>query len=534
MRWRDLWPFSRRSDAAAAPPPASSSARSDSEPAILSQPPRAQYPARATRHDWTNAATGMGMAGVDPALSTYYLAQTGITDEEAVALHRTDPIARKLINKPIDEAFRGGFELEIVEDDAARDAKGNRAGVDARVAHQLKRDVKARWKALGVLKAVRKAWKWSRREGGSAILLGSVDLGAAAGLATPIPPEGRVNLKWLRVLRARDFWPDTYYADIAHPKFDEPETWMVTMGRNGRGTATLRVHESRMVVFEGEKVVDEAYPGQLHPGLGDSVLLPFYRALRRYGTSMAGIEKLLSRFGQPWMKIQNLAELTGADKQGDLTALLDAYEYAASVFNVRVVDGADEYGTSAPTVTGLPDLLQQVRGELQAASDMPLTILFGDLVGGLGDNGTAVKRDWLDSVAALRDEHAVPPLEYITGLIVRGIGNGKLPGEWNVVGKPLWQPTARERADIDKIEMEIDRGYLGEGVVLPEHVMRREPVAKRYGIDQTEIDALQAARARMTSSVRTPGGDQVADPDEAEEPDPEDPGEDDEPPEPGA
>ena len=40
-------------------------------------------------------------------------------------------------------------------------------------------------------------------------------------------------------------------------------------------------------------------------------------------------------------------------------------------------------------------------------------ILFGDVIGGLGDNSVGVMRAWLDSVAALRDEHAIPPLTRI-------------------------------------------------------------------------------------------------------------------------
>jgi phage-related protein (TIGR01555 family) len=493
MRLRDLWPFSRRTDAAPAPPPA-----------VTPSPATAliEQPTRRTRRDWANPATGMGVAGVDPALATYYLATTGISDEDAVDLHRTDPIAKKFLNKPVDEAFSKGFELEITEDDDARDAKGARKGTDERPAQKLKKDIKAKWKALGALKKVRKAWKWSRREGGSAILLGLVDVGAAAGMAAPVAPEGFANLKWLDVIRARDCWPATHYEDPSEDKYGEVETWSVTRRKNGRSSVTLRVHETRLIIFEGHRVVDEAYRGQLHQGFGDSELLPFFRALRRFGTSMAGIEKLLARFGQPHMKMKGLAELMGPDKEGLLNATLDAYEYAASVFNIRVLDGEDDYGTTAPTVSGLPDLVKLVCSELQAASDMPMTILFGDQVGGLGDNGTAVKRDWLDSVAAQRDEHAIPPLTRITELCFRGLGSGKLPGEWEVKGCQLWHPTAKEQADVDKTEADIDAVYLASAVVTPTQVMRRKPVADRYAIDLAALDALEAAQGDMPDDVR--------------------------------
>lgn len=490
------WPWSRREDAA---PPALPAATPTAASALIEQPasPRGQ------RRDWANQATGMGVAGVDPALQTFYLATTGISDEDAVDIHRTDPIAKKFLNKPVDEAFSKGFELEIAEDDTARDGKGARSGTDDRKAGQLKKDIKAKWKALGALKKVRKAWKWERREGGSAILLGLVDVGAAMGMSAPIASEGFADLKWLDVIRARDCWPASYYEDPSEDKYGEVQTWNVTRRKNGRSTVTLLVHESRLIIFEGHRVVDEAYRGQLHWGFGDSELLPFFRALRRFGTSMAGIEKLLARFGQPHMKMKDLSTLMGEDKAGQLNALLDAYEYAASVFNIRVLDGQDEYDITAPPVTGLPDLVKLVCSELQAASDMPMTILFGDQVGGLGDNGTAVKRDWLDSVAAQRDEHAIPPLTRITELCFRGLGSGKLPGEWEVKGCQLWHPTAKEQADVDLIEMQIDTGYAALGAATPTQIMRRKPVADRYALDLAALDDLEAAQAAIPDDVRT-------------------------------
>jgi len=69
-------------------------------------------------------------------------------------------------------------------------------------------------------------------------------------------------------------------------------------------------------------------------------------------------------------------------------------------------------------------------------------------------------------------------------------------------------------------------------VVLPEHVMRREAVARRYGIDQSELDDLEEARSKMTAAVRSPAS--ALDPDAGDKLDLEDPTEGDEPPEPGA
>lgn len=518
MPWPKLWPFTRR--------------RSDTAALPAGDPPA--EPKASARRDvgWVNHRTGLGMSGLDPALAAVFLAGS-ISDEQAIELERGDPIARKVVHKPVDQAMRPGFDLVIKESADGRDTKGRRSGDDQRPALKLERDVRARWKALKVFPAVRKAWKWARREGGAAILVGSPD---AADMAAPLGRTGRVDIRWLRVLRARDLWPARYYSNPRGEKFDEPELWAVNTASkfgSGGGLPQMPVHESRLWIFPGETVTDEPYPGQLHPGFGDSVLLRFFRVLRRYGSACAGVEALLSKFGEPVLQMEGLASMLAKDKAGEIRAAIEAVEYIASIYRVRLVDAQDKFSREAPSVAGVADLLANVARELAAAADMPVTEIFGDVVGGIGDNSQGPKLAWFDVVAGLRDEHAVPPITWLTELIMRGLGRGQLPDDWEVVGRPLWQASAKEQADTEKVEADIDSAYLDRGVVTPAMVMRRAAVVKRYSIDVTELDALEEALQEVPDDVRTRGERPSGEVEPADE-EPDDPNEGEDPPEPGA
>ena len=469
------WPFRRAERADAAPAP---EAPAPAEPAR-----------RSVRFDdWMNQITQVGMAGRDPRMQTTFYADV-IPEQIATDIVRGDHIAARVVNKPIDEMFRPGFDLKIVEQDDARGADGARAGTDERPAEKLRKDVVSEWKRLKVMKALRKALKWERKDGGSAILLGIND--GSATMAAPVNwKAGRFKFDWIRVLRARDLQPVAYYEDPKGEKFDEPMIWRINgTSRNGRmmvATETL-IHESRLLIFEGIKVTDEPLNGQL-PGFGDSVLNRFFRVLRRYASSLDSAETLVGSFAEPVWKKEGLAEILADDKDGSFKAYVAAMAYAKSALRVALIDAKDEYSRLTTPVTGLPELIGEFKSELQAAADMPLPVLFGDVVGGLGDQSEGPLRGWYDHLATLREEIAFEPLQYMTRAIFHALG-GKEPADWSIEGRPFWQLSAKEQADIDKLDADTDVALVGATVITSRDVANREKWQLRYGLEPVDSTA---------------------------------------------
>ena len=461
-----IWPFRRR---ASAPAPA---------PATL---PIAAPPALATaprRDGFVDLLAGHGTER-DPRMGTYFLPDL-LTEEQEIAIVRGSWLGKRIVEDIVNEAFRPGWELEVGEHDQARAADGAEAGADELLVGERVRSVKAAWKRLGVMKALRTALKWERAHGGAAILLGLDDRQTKPDQ----PARDKAELRWLRVLRASDLYPARYYTDPFADKFGEVELWqLMPSSRNGATgpSPMILVHESRLIIFGGVRVTDDVQPGQL-PGFGDGVLPLVVAALRRFASAIDGMELTARRNGEPWWKVKGLPELLALDKGDGFRARAQAKEMARSSLKTNVIDGDDEFGTTAAPLTGYREVFEILKDELAAAGTMPKTVLWGDSPGGIGDGSKGPRQDWYATVAAWAAEHALPPLERITQILMRA--DGGEPVEWEIELAPLWEASAKEHAEIDKLEADTDVALVGATIIAPREAAQRERWRKRYALPE--------------------------------------------------
>lgn len=489
-----MWPFRRRLTAPEAPPPVA--ARVDREPDPDPDAPESRTP-RVRSDGFIDLNAGLG-TDRDPRLGSYYVPDI-LTEEQEIAYVRGSWLGKRIVGDIVDEAFRPGWEIEIAEHDQARTAAGDVGGEDEQLAEERKRNVKAAWKRLGVMRALRTALKWERAHGGAALLLGLDDKQTKPDQ----PARDKAKLRWIRVLRARDLTPARYYSDPFSDKFGEVELWqLVPSSRNGvSGPAPLMlVHESRLHIFGGERATDDVQPGQL-PGFGDGVLPLVVAALRRFESAIAGMELTARRNGEPWWKVKGLPELLGLDGGNGFKVRAQAKEMARSMLRTNVVDAEDDFGTTAAPLTGYREVFEILKDELAAAGGMPKTILWGDSPGGIGDGSKGPRQDWYATVAAWAADRALPPLERITQILMRE--DGGEPIEWEIKLCPLWEASAKERAEIEKLEADTDNVLVAAGVVAPSQVAGRERWRKRYSLAETEAPDLED----VPDDIRDPGSE---------------------------
>lgn len=503
-----IWPFRRRAPVPEAPPPAVAvpaaptvlvvappDARLDRVPDPDLDTPEARTP-RLRADAWIDPYAGHG-SDRDPRGWMYFQPDL-LTEEQEIAFVRGSWLGKRIVEDVVDEAFRPGFELEVGEHEAARAKSGEVAGVDPQYAADRKRDIKAAWKRLGAMKALRTALKWERAHGGAAIMLGLDDK-----RTTPDQPaKDGAKLKWLRVLRSRDMSPARYYTDPFADKYGEVELWQLTpSSRNGASgpSPMLLVHESRVIIFEGDRPTDSVEVGQL-PGFGDGVLQLVVAALRRYASALDGMELTARRNGEPWWKVKGLPELLSLDNGAGFTARLQAKETARSSLKTNVIDSEDEFGIADAPLTGYGEIFSILKDELAAAGNMPKTRLFGDAPGGLGDNSQGPKRDWYDAVAAWAEEHAIPPLERITAILMREAGGE--PIEWEIEQCPLWEASEKEEAEIEQLEATTDVALVQAGIVTARDAGNRECWRKRFNLP--ELDAPPDV-GDVPDDIRDPG-----------------------------
>lgn len=199
---------------------------------------------------------------------------TGLAqDQFAVQLFQTDWSAKKIVQIPVDDMLRDGWELQGLTD--AQKQRMDNANAE-----------------LGALDAMRRAMRLERLVGGAAILLGVAD-----GVEDPTQPldvnrVGTDGLKFLNVLPRSRFTRVSWNQNPLSAGYGRPEFYWV----QGQ-----QVHHSRFIFFDGDPLLPvpdyTIQPTGLerNDGFGMSVLLAVYDDLTRATGSRQAAYQLLQR-----------------------------------------------------------------------------------------------------------------------------------------------------------------------------------------------------------------------------------------------
>lgn len=429
-------------------------------------------PPRSARMDgWENMATSIGVLGKDKRLGARFYSDV-VSDAEAAELWRGDDLAARVIEEPVAESLREGFEVKVAED------------------KELAEQITARLEELGATGALKKAMEYRRAYGGGAIM--PVVNDGSILLSTPLNTKRVTKVVSLVVFEARELQPVKWYTDIRSPKFRQPEIYRVSpIGTAGYGFGLQDVHESRLIVFQGIQVSSDPQRTGTAPGWGDSVLTRVIRVLRDFNSAWDSAGVLVGDFSQTIWRINNLTEMITADTDGAFRARMRALEYGRSAANALLLDGEHEsYERKSVNVTGLPELMDRFAQRLAAAANMPLTRLMGQSPGGMNATGESDTRGWYDYIAGIQGE-VLPELERLVSffmLEIDGPTKGREPEVWSVEWCPLWQPSDKEAADARLVQVQIDEKEHAMGVISAEEIRKSRHGGDTYSF-QTVIDS---------------------------------------------
>jgi len=104
--------------------------------------------------------------------------------------------------------------------------------------------------------------------------------------------------------------------------------------------------------------------------------------------------------------------------------------------------------------------------EISGAFGYPVSVLFGDEPAGLNATGDASLRNYYDNLAAERDNVFKAKHLSVLEWIVRD-ELGYVPDGFDVVYRPYWEPTAMEKATINKTRAEADHIRIDDQVITP-------------------------------------------------------------------
>jgi uncharacterized protein len=406
---------------------------------------------------WVNAMTGLGTLR-DKLMHAQVVPGAKLQDHTLEALFNDDDVARRVVAKLPREATRRGFKLVLEGDDEGEEDEDESADVVRQMDEAIKN--------LGALPKLRDGWIWARLYGGGS----GIFVGADDGLPVdqPLNEESIRSIRFLNLVKRPQLSVKTRYEDVLAPKFGEPEIYMVNQAaaamvpRNG-----LEVHESRLILFDGALTARMTMDSPT--GFDDSVLQNAMAALQQTATAWQSVAHLLTDASQGVLKIANLVELVAADGQEVLRTRVQLMDLARSVCRSILIDAEKEsFERVATSFAGLPEMMDKLMMRMSAASEQPVTLLYGRSAAGMNATGESDIRGWYDTVAEAQTDELLPRLERLLRLMFLakdGPTRGRLPEQWSLEFCPLWQPTDKELADTKKTKADTYVALVGAQIM---------------------------------------------------------------------
>lgn len=388
---------------------------------------------------------------------------------EADMLWLGDDIGARIVEEIPDQCFRQGYTI----------ACGGDLGATV--------DAVTRLEELDIDSLCIEAMCYQRAFGGGAVVLG-VDDGNDP--SQPVDLERVRGVNWATAVEGADLVPVFWYSDPNKPKYGKPSIYQLQatspgMSEDGKFfSGVSKIHESRIVAFEGVRTRRRSMVRLTTPGWGNSVFVRVYEAIRDFSNAFAGAGILALDFSQPIYKMDGLAELMSSEGgESVVKARLQVMEFTRSILRAMFIDSKDHFERQTTNVSGMPDLMDRLCNRLAAATGIPVTILMGQAPAGLNATGDADLRNYYDRIRNMQTRVVAKKLERVISLIFAGMGAE--PDNWSVSFNPLWQLTEKEQAEVRNIQAQTDAIYISNGVL-----GANEVAISRFGGDKYSTDTV--------------------------------------------
>jgi phage-related protein (TIGR01555 family) len=368
-------------------------------------------PLNARNDGFMNVLSGMSAANANGDISARAWAgrRSNYTYAEA---YMTNGLAQKIIDRPADDAFQRGITIENDEDEV----------------------MSAEFDRLQVLAKMADAVRWSRLCGGSALLLIAKDGGE---FTDPLNLDSLESVEEIKVLDANCIrGTDRYYTDPNDSEtYGKLEFYSITCpGKNA-----FDVHETRLIPMGGEPIPYGITAYNRVHWIGRSALESCYTDLVRYGLGLEWSLRLLERKQQAVYAMQGLGEMFAQGMDNVVKERINLVDVVRGNLNSVVIDKDDTYVIQTPGMDGVDSAIQEYQTALAAASNMPVTILFGKSTTGLNQTGAGDLEAYYGMVSKIQNVIARPPFEKLVSVLwVQSSIKGKIPDDWKIVYNPLW------------------------------------------------------------------------------------------------
>lgn len=432
---------------------------------------------------WFSVLNGIGTNGRDKRNSMQF-APDFVFNEEARRMWQGDDLAKRIIETRPNEMVRAGWELT-----------GGDEGDEGKA---FLEDVCQRAVELGLRETFRKGLCYRNAYGGSAVLLGVND--GSTDLREPLDMDKIQSFDWMTLLEPREISPLYWYGDPMAPKYGTPMIYQIStvspgMTMDTQTFAAVQVHESRLIIFDGDRV--SRWQDGTFNGWGGNRLTAVRNVLRDFNAAWSATGIIMTDFAQAVVSIDGLAEIVGKNKSEILQRRMAAIEMSRSAANVVLIDAKEKYERQQTPIAGLSDVLDRFASRLAAAADMPMALLFGQSPSGLGASGDINNRLFYDQISAAQHAELMPALQKVYTIIMSTLGS--VPAKWSIKFNPLWQESAKEQAQTRLLVAQTDAILVTNQIVDADTLARCHYGGPEYSpeihIDVAELDAQKAGEA---------------------------------------
>lgn len=328
--------------------------------------------------------------------------------ETVANLYKGSWIRQRIINKIVDEGVNG---LSFYSEDKELPAK-----------------ITKKLEELRFFSTLKKAMKSARLKGGAVILLG-----IQSGKSEIEPVENVKRIDYATFIPMDKVRVDQYYEDVTDAKYLQPKIYEI---------GGVKFHETRIIRLWG---IEVDTPSD-YSGFGQSVLEPVEETLKSFGLTVSGVEDIILEMT---FKIfsGDIIELMKSDDD-ELGTLfkkrMEDFNNMLTTDGMAVIDSKETITKPVINASGIDGIIKFIMTLTSAASEMPLTKLFGQQLGTLA-GATETTNDWYDTVDGFRTQYD-NEISKIINAVVMEVAR-KIPDDFDWEWNPLYTPTATEQGD---------------------------------------------------------------------------------------
>jgi hypothetical protein len=296
------------------------------------------------------------------------------------------------------------------------------------------------------------------------------------------------SIKGLHALDCRRIWPAPGWSGVG-----EPERYQLLVNRDedmrraGLTDDLLRVpiHGSRLLRFDGDPVPYN-YKSTFR-WWGASVLQSVWAVFKRYETGQSSAANILQDFSLFVQKIKGLSAMVAAGNGERISTRLALNAMCRSVIGGIALDSEEDVSFLTRSAAGVDSIIEKLKDEVQGASRIPHTKLWGTSPSGLGADGRSEDASFAQEIHEMQEDHIDRPLRKFYETLAACSG-ADLPEDWKIDFHSTFMLSDQEEADLRQKVAAADAQWIQAQVLRPNEVALGRFGGPIFSMETTLLD----------------------------------------------